>query len=283
MPWLPELFTAPALARIWEDERRRQLALVPFFAGVMSGERRALLESFAGDPEVHDPIRGRVKGAPAFERFVSELSDWLAEHRAVAEDVEFILTPGRGVEELILHLDTDDGPIALPVAVASDHDERGRIVEQRIYFSTRPLLGRHANRPPVLQPHPGLDLAGIVGEYHGALAAGDANASVAALERDAVVRDPAGHAHRGADEVRELHQRLLTNGGLRLERCAVTDDGRACALEYNVVARGTTTLRPQAGVAVHVRGDSGRLAAVRSYDDAEAAVGGVASALTRLE
>jgi hypothetical protein len=23
MPWLPELFTAPALARIWEDQRRR--------------------------------------------------------------------------------------------------------------------------------------------------------------------------------------------------------------------------------------------------------------------
>ena len=38
MPWLPELFTAPALARVWEDERRRQLALVPFFAGVMTGE-----------------------------------------------------------------------------------------------------------------------------------------------------------------------------------------------------------------------------------------------------
>jgi hypothetical protein len=53
MPWLPELFTAPALARIWEDERRRRLALVPFFAGVMTGETRALVESFAGAPELH--------------------------------------------------------------------------------------------------------------------------------------------------------------------------------------------------------------------------------------
>ena len=48
----------------------------------------------------------------------------------------------------------------------------------------------------------------------------------------------------------------------------MTDDGRACALEYNVVAWGRTTLPPQAGLAVYVRGERGRLAAARIYDDA---------------
>src|SRR5919206_5176490 len=156
MPWLPELFTAPVLARIWEDERRRRLALVPFFAGVMTGDTRALVASFAGAPELHHPVRGRVKGVAAFERFVSELRTWLTEHSASAEDVDFVLTPARGVEELILHLEPDNGHIELPVAIASDHDDRGRIVEQRIYFSSSPLTGGHATRPPVLQPDPGL-------------------------------------------------------------------------------------------------------------------------------
>jgi hypothetical protein len=272
MPWLPELFTAPALARIWEDERRRRLELVPFFAGVMTGEIRALVESFAGEPELHHPVRGRIKGVAAFERFVSQLRIWLAEHRATAEDVDFVLTPGCGVEELILHLDTDNGRIELPVAVASDHDQRGRIVEQRIYFSSWPLTGGHAIRSPVLQPGLGLDEPDVVGDYQRALAAGDADAVIAAFEPDASVREPAGrdYTHRGADELRALYDRFFSNGGgIPLEHCAVADDGRACALEYNVVAWGRTTLPPQAGLAVYVRGDSGRLAAVRIYDDAD--------------
>jgi hypothetical protein len=272
MPWLPELFTAPALAHIWEDERRRRLALVPFFAGVMTGETRALVESFAGTPELHHPVRGRVKGVAAFERFVSELRTWLAEHGATVEDVDFVLTPGCGVEELILHLDIDNGRRELPVAVASDHDARGRIVEQRIYFSSWPLTGGHAVRPPVLQRRPALDELGVVGEYQRALAAGDVDAVMAAFEPDASVREPAGreYTHHGADKLRALYERFFSNGGgIPLERCAVTDDGRACALEYNVVAWGRATLPPQAGLAVYVRGESGRLAAARIYDDAD--------------
>jgi hypothetical protein len=218
MPWLPELFTAPALARIWEDERRRRLELVPFFAGLMTGETSALVDSFAGAPELHHPVRGRIKGVAAFERFVRDTRAWLADRGATAEDVDFVIAGDRGVEELILHL----GGVDLPVAVASDHDERGRIVEQRMYFSPFPLTGAHAVRPPVLQP------------------AGD-------------VQPPGVFSHRGVE----------------LEPCALTDDGRACALEYNVVARGGTPVPPQAGLAVHVRGDDGGLAATRTYDDVD--------------
>jgi hypothetical protein len=48
----------------------------------------------------------------------------------------------------------------------------------------------------------------------------------------------------------------------------VTDDGHACALDDNMVARGRTRLPPQAGLAVYVRGDCGRLAC-RIYDDTD--------------
>ena len=67
---------------------------------------------------------------------------------------------------------------------------------------------------------------------------------MATFEPDAYVREPAGSAyvHRGHDELRALYERFFSNGGgIPLEHCTVTDDGRACALEYNVVRWGRTS------------------------------------------
>jgi hypothetical protein len=273
MPWFPDLFSAPVLERIRSQAAdHRAAAPVPYFAGVMSGETDALVESFAGEPELHHPIRGRVKGRRAFERFVSETSAWLAERNAVASHVERIITPGRGIEETVMTLDGDQGRIELPVAIVADRDDDGRIIELRIYYSTWPLTGRHAGRPPLLQPDPDLQESDVVGEYQRALAAGDVEATVAAFEAEASVREPAGGAyvHRGHDELVALFQLFFSNGGgIGLQHCAVTDDGRSCALEYNVVRWGRTELSPQAGVAVYARGSSGRLAGARIYDDAD--------------
>jgi SnoaL-like domain len=38
---------------------------VPYYAGLLTGETDALIDSFAGEPQLHDPVRGRVKGALA--------------------------------------------------------------------------------------------------------------------------------------------------------------------------------------------------------------------------
>jgi hypothetical protein len=105
-----------------------------------------------------------------------------------------------------------------------------------------------------------------------ALAAGDVEATVAAFEPDGFVREPAGDAytHRGLEELRALYPLFFSNGGgIPLEHCAATDDGRACALKYNVVAWGRTELPPEAGGGVYVRGDSGKLAIARIYDDTD--------------
>ena len=172
----------------------------------------------------------------------------------------------------MIHLDGNDGRIALPLALAADRDQDARIVELRLYFSSWPLTGGHAVRPPVLQPDPDLHEADIVGEYQRALAAGDVEAAVAAFEPDGYVREPAGdaHVHRGTVELRALYELFFSNGGgIALEHCAVYDDGRACALEYNVVAWGRTELPPEAGIAVYIRGDSGKLASARIYDDSD--------------
>jgi hypothetical protein len=82
------------------------------------------------------------------------------------------------------------------------------------------------------------------------------------------------YVHTGADGLRAFYELLFSNGGgIALEPCTAVDDGRACALEYNVVQWGVTELPPQAGVAVYVRGQSGKLAAARIYDDADPPVG----------
>jgi hypothetical protein len=270
VPWAPELFSAPALQRILDKYRRDRLRSVPFFDGLMTGEIDALLESFSGVPEVHHPVRGRIKGESAFRQFVAEMNSWLAKRQVDVEHVNFLITRPRGVEEVVLHLDNDGERVGLPLALAADHDGDERIVEMRLYFSSWPLTGRHANRPPLLQPNFDLHQPDVVDEYQRALAAGDVDAILAAFEANGYLREPAGDAHRGQAELRALYEQFFSNGGgIPLEHCTVTDDGRACALEYNVVAWGRTELPPEAGLAVYVRGDTGKLAAARIYDDSD--------------
>lgn len=268
---MPELFSAPASQRLKDRSRREHFAAVPYFDGVMCGEIDPLIGSFAGEPELHHPIRGRIKDVPAFERLVAETHDWLQERNVVVEDVNTIVTPRRSVEEVLLHLDGADGRVSIPQALVADRDEDARILELRLYYSRWPVTRRHANRPPVLQPDAALRVADVVGDYQRALARGDVEAVVATFEPDGSMREPAGGAyvHHGTDELRALYTRFFSDGGISLEHCAVADDGRACALEYNVVAWGRTELAPQAGVAVYVRGDSGRLASARIYDDSD--------------
>ena len=108
MPWVPELFSAPALQRLLDKRRRDELVAVPYFDGLMAGEPDALVESFAGEPELYDPVRGRIKGARAFEAFVAEMSAWLVQRNVSVEDVEHVVLERRGFEEVVLHLDGDD-------------------------------------------------------------------------------------------------------------------------------------------------------------------------------
>jgi hypothetical protein len=204
--------------------------------------------------------------------FVTDTNARLAARHVEVENVNFIVTPPSGVEEVVLHVDSERGRIKLPMALSAQRTEDARIVELRIYFSTWPLIGHHAVRPPLLQPDPDLDLPEVVAAYHRALAAGDVAAAVAAFEPGASVCEPRGgpHVHRGTNELEALHERFFSNGGgIEMEPCAVTDDGRACALEYNLVAWGRTQLLPQAGLAVYVRGEGGKLAAARISDNAD--------------
>jgi hypothetical protein len=244
---------------------------VPYFEGVRSGEVDALVASFAGEPELHHPVRGRVRGRRAFEGFVAYTNKWWVQSNVVGTPVQRLITPRRGVEETVLTFDGEHGRTELPLAIVADRADDGRIVELRLYYSLWPLSGRHANRPPVLQPDPDLREPDIIGEYQRALAAGDVRAIVATFEPDAHVQEREAQVYRGHEELVSFFEGFFSNGGgVSLEHCALTDDGRSCALEYNAARWGRTELLPPvAGLAVYGRGTTGKLASVRIYDDAD--------------
>jgi hypothetical protein len=114
-------------------------------------------------------------------------------------------------------------------------------------------------------------LPDVVGRYHDTVAAGDLSATLSLFEGQGRVHEPIGESgvHRGTVELRQFFGRLLARGGMSVERCALTDNGSSCALEYNLTTWGDPFLPHQAGIAVYERARSGLLAAVRLYDDIE--------------
>lgn len=275
MPWAPELFSAPVLARM-EERAQSKLETVPYFEGFLTGELDALIGSFADEPEVHHPVRGRIRGAREFEAFARETSAWLKQNNVAVDDLEHVATERGGLGEFVLKLEGGGEPIQQPVAVIADFQPDRRIKELRIYSSSWPLTRQHPVRPPLLQPDPALREPDVIAEYRRALSAGDVDTVVEAFEPDGYAREPAGgeYIHRGRDALRDFYRWWFSNdGGVPLEVCGLVDDGNACALEYNVVWWGKTELPPDAGVAVFVRGQGGKLAAARMYDSVSPPLG----------
>jgi hypothetical protein len=217
------------------------------------------------------PLGGRVAGTEAFRRFVPERQAWLTERAARIERLRTTRAGGRTVAEHLVHLtlpgQTTEAEV--PVAVVGDQAPGEKVRALRVYHSLWPLLGHHRVRPALLKADPSQHVAGVVAEYQQALDSGDIDAIVNAFEPDGYFREPAGGEwlYRGHARLREFMTHLLASGGIKLEHCTVTDDGVACALEFNAVAFGPHALAPQAGVAVYERGASGRLCAARIYDD----------------
>lgn len=240
-----------------------------YLPALLAGDTAALLAGFAGAPLVADPLAGLISGAAACERFAAARHAWLTERAATLEPVRTTATAQRTVVEALLHLTTADGLTELPVAVVGVAAGDGRVSALRVYHSQWPLYGRHAVRPPLLARDPSQHVTDIVAAYQQALAAGDLDAIVNTFEPDGYFREPAGGpwVYRGHARLREFLAHLLASGGIGLEHCTVTDDGGACAIEFNAVRFGPHPLTPQAGLAVYERGPSGRLRAARIYDD----------------
>lgn len=201
MPWLPDLFNARFVADLGQRQHTDHIAAVPYYDGILAEDPDALVGSFAGVPELHHPVRGRIKGRDAFTRYVQDTADHLRRTHHTVEPVALLVTPRRTVEEVVLRYDSARGKVEFPVAIVTDRDHNG-LHELRIYHSTWPITGTHATRPPLLQPDPDAHANDIADDYQRALAAGDVAATVAAFEPDGLVREPAGgcYTHTGTND-----------------------------------------------------------------------------------
>ena len=271
MPFTPELFSASSLQRV-EEKRRRKLVAVPYFDGLMSRELDALVDSFAVTPELHDPVRGRVRGTRAFEAFASEASSWLRQHDASVEEVEHVITERHGFEEVILHFDGPNGrvifrsqswPTSAPTAGSKRCGSTSATCRARAATPTD-----HLSCSPIPSCACQTSWATISMRSRPARSKRSWRPSnqTATRESRRETRTCTGVATASVS----FYELLFSNGGgIQLEHCRMIDDQRACGLEYNVVRWGETELTPEAGFAVYVRGPNGGLAAARIYDDAD--------------
>ena len=274
MPFAPELFSAPALQRVLDKYRYERLRTMPFFDGLMTGEVDALVDSFSGEPEVHHPVRGRIKGEPAFRHYVADTAAWLAARNADVEHVNFVVTDSRAVEEVVVHLDGDGGRIGLPFAVACEHAEDARIIELRVYFSPWPLTGRHATARRCSSP---------TSTFTRPMSSSRISAPSRPATSTRSLRPSSRTAHCASRPVtptstggppscaRSMSGSSPTAAASRSSTAPSPTTAAPARWSTTWSAWARTARSPEAGLAVHVRGDSGRLAAVRVYDDARPA------------
>ncbi len=267
MPWFPDFANAAELAR--RDTHAAALVdpVAQYVRALNEGTTHGLETAWAGRVIVQDPHAGTVRGHRRLHRFVEDNKAWLASRHARVETIASTRIDGRAVVELLAHLSGDGWSVAWPVAVVAEFTDAVS-VEFRSYCSQQPLDGRSHVRPPIL-PDGDEPLGDVVGRYHAALEAGDVEAIVDTFAPDAYYREPFGseRTHHGSDQLRSFFTRHLgAGGGIDLNPCLVTDDGVRCAVEFNCLRWGNTSLS-QAGIAVHERDTNGLLAAVRVYDD----------------
>jgi limonene-1,2-epoxide hydrolase len=238
-----------------------------YFVALNKGDTHDLETVWPGEVVVHDPRAGQVSGHRQLRRFVRQNQAWLADRHARVERVASTCVGGRAVVELLAHLTDGDGETSWPVAVVAESPDE-RSVVFRTYCSQLQVDGRRHLRSPILEPG-GSDPGDVVGRFQAALGGGDTEAAVATFTPDGSYHESVGPAvHRGSRELRAFFDMCFSaGGGIGVERCATTDDGTRCAVEYNCVRWGRHDIPPQAGIAVHERGPDGLLAAVRVYDD----------------
>ena len=269
MPWFPDFASAAELARRQTRAEGRTDPVGEYLDALTHGDSGLLEDVWPGEVVVYDPRAGEIRDRRRLRRFVRRNQSWLGERNARVETVATIQAGRRAVVELLAHLADDGRELAWPVAVVAESVDDLSVVF-RTYCSQWPVDGQSHVRSPILRggaAGPG----GVVGRYQAALSAGDEDAIVSTFTADGYFQEPFGphHVHTGTSELRSYFARCVSSGGIRLEDCAVTDDGVRCALEYNCVRWNGRDVAPQAGIGVFERAPDGLLAAVRVYDDVD--------------
>lgn len=242
-----------------------------FFHRLIQGDLPGFLNLFAPRPAVDDPRTGAVEGEEAIGYYVEAHHDLFRRRKATAEVLNTIVGRDRSVSEWLLHQTIGTQTISFPVAVVGEARQSGKVSGFRLYYTTRPLSGTRTLRLPLFKKSQPQQLPDILGDYQRALSEGNLELVLQMFEDDGYLRNPSGEiTHQGKNALRAFfHGLFALGGGIGRTPCALTDDGRSCAVEYNVVKWGKADVPAQAGIAIYERGKSGKLQAARFYDDVE--------------
>lgn len=257
---------APSNVRGWLSE--------VFLPALVAAQGEQLARRLGNRSTVDDPMFGRSQGAAAVTRYLEQASEWLAKHDAAFDVLAFTTGSDRDVTEGALALTIEGKRLSVPVAVVAERRPE-REVEIRLYYTTKPILGRGTVRAPLVPRDDELAVPPPVSAHLLTLARGDVDAAVASFEEGAVVRDPLGEQHEKSGQsasLRAFYEKLFSpsgGGAMSVEflKGARADDGRTCALEYTVARMHGKDVAPQPGLAVYERGESGLLRAARLYHD----------------
>jgi hypothetical protein len=89
------------------------------------------------------------------------------------------------------------------------------------------------------------------------------------FEDEAYVQEPSGSQfrHYGFKGRKKFYSSAFDNGGVPLKHCTATFDGVCFAVEYIFNKWGKSKFEHQAGIAIFDIGKTGKIKAVRIYDD----------------
>jgi hypothetical protein len=213
---------------------------------------------------------------PRFGRFgANELADYYAKFQglvdgydSLVEAINSIEQDNSRLEETELHLHGEQRSIRLPIAIV--YDQTGQGLHIRLYYSNQPIDQTNKDHSALLGAGRDLTLPAPVASYQKAFAAGDLDATLAAIEPSATIREPGGGTFGpapGQTGLKDFYTFLYSfGGGIPLQHCNAIVNDRSCAIEYNIVQVGNNSYSPQPGVAIYDFNEH-RVTGVRIYDD----------------
>ena len=218
---------------------------------------------------LYTPLDGLISGRDNITKYIIKQKEWLNVKNARVEIFNIIDIKNRIIMELNIFYERGETTIELPFIVVIDIN-KNVITDIRLYHSSLPTTGKHIVIKPILKPDNNLVEPDIITEYVRGIKKADKDLVLSLFEDDAYVQEPSGskYKHQGIEALNEFYSFMLSKGGVSINHCTATFDGKHFAVEYIIDEWGNKKFEPQAGIAVYEIGKTGKIAAVRIYDDA---------------
>lgn len=251
----------------------RELDHAPEFKllrALFDADARAAAELFAGPIVIDAPRVGRIEGMSGLEALASK---WPALFNvspgAKLHTRSRTTGSGRAVSETVASvIGVTGNPVRLPIAIAGELDQSGKLEEARIYHYEKAITGKPGTRPSPFKKSPNErlgrpeDLPDVNAKYFHAVSTFDVDMAVGLFGEGAYIQGGTWLVDT-KPQIRRIYEFFLAgNEPMRLLFSAMTYDGSKFALEW---AAGHLATR-DSGITVYDRNADDKLVGMRMYD-----------------